>query len=177
MMMLLSIIILFSLIQLSTETSYSCNSTASCGCSINSTVVSRIVNGEPAQTGAWGWAVLLKLGPFMCGGSIVSRSWIITAAHCVEGITASQVTVYAGSNILWSSSQTRHALYIVAHPNYNSTAFTNDIALIKLAYPLVMNDPSIHAICLPSVNSTILGTGEWPIANTTVSDSVSFSDI
>ena len=87
----------------------------------------------------------------------------------------SQVTVYAGSNIRWSGSQNRSASRVVVHPNYEPSTFSNDIALIKLSSPLDMTDSGIHIICLPSINSTVLANGEWPVANTTVSYSLLYS--
>jgi secreted trypsin-like serine protease len=169
--MLLSMIILLFIDQSSTQTVYTCNSNALCGCSTNSTIVNRIINGEMSGTGTWGWAVSLSIQRmYICGGSIVSRSWIITAAHCVDDVNASQVIVYAGSNIRWSGSQSRKGLRIVVHTNYDASTFANDIALIELSFPLDMTDSGIHIICLPSVSSTTLVNGEWPVANTSVND-------
>jgi len=172
-MILFWLIILFTFVQSSIQTIYTCNSNLSCGCSINSTAITRIVNGETATIGAWSWTVSLQIERwFLCGGSILSSSWIITAAHCVENVIASEITVYAGSNIRWSGNQTRIGSRVVVHPNYSSDTSSNDIALIKLASPLEMMNSSIHPICLPSINSTILANGEWPVANTTVSNSL-----
>ena len=49
-------------------------------------VHSRIVGGINAQPGSWPWQVTMDYtgepSPHWCGGSIVSREWIVTAAHC-----------------------------------------------------------------------------------------------
>ncbi|CAF0936786.1 unnamed protein product [Rotaria sordida] len=149
-MILFCMLIFLCIVQSSAQAVYTCNSNASCGCSTNSTTVNRIINGETAEATAWSWTVSLLIEfSYFCGGSILSDSWIITAAHCMEKVKPSDVIVYAGSNIRF-------------------TAYTNDIALIELSFPLNMMDSSIHTLCLPSVHSSILANGEWPVPNTTV---------
>lgn len=49
--------------------------------------VSRIINGEDAAKGEFPWqAVLLQDGRFSCGGAVIARNWIITAAHCTKNV-------------------------------------------------------------------------------------------
>ncbi len=164
------VIILLTVVRTSHQTVYSCNASVSCGCSRNSTVLTRIVGGETASAATWSWAVSLNIAnTYLCGGSIISSSWVITAAHCVNGVKASTITVYAGSNLRWSGTQSRVASQVIVHPDYNTDTYVNDIALLKLATPLIMTDPFVSQICLPSVSSTVLSSGEWPPAGTTVS--------
>jgi len=135
--------------------------------------LARIVGGEEADQGTWGWAVSLFIsdnqGKYLCGGSIISSSWIITAAHCLEGIVPSNILVYAGSNTRWSGTQSRTVSRIIVHSDFNSDDFVNDIGLLQLTSPLNMEDPAVSSICLPSVGSTILAAGQWPLPGTTVS--------
>jgi trypsin len=175
-MQFLCVVILFAVVRPTYQVLYSCNSTTVCGCSKNSATVTKIVGGEDAGIATWGWAVSLQIGPGnICGGSIISKSWIITAAHCFVGYTANQVTVYASSNLPWSGMQIRNVSQIIVNSGYDNTIFINDIALLKLASPLNMSDPAISSICLPSVSASILAAGEWPPINTNVSLFLSFN--
>jgi secreted trypsin-like serine protease len=149
---------------------YPCNSTDVCGCSSNSASVTRIVGGEAADTATWSWAVSISVAnTYLCGGTIISSSWVVTAAHCVYGYSASQVTIYAGSTVRFSSTQRRVASQLIIHSSYNTATHANDIALLGLTSPLTMSDPYVSQICVPYVSSATLAAGEWPAAGTYVS--------
>jgi secreted trypsin-like serine protease len=168
--MFLYILTLFTIIQPSYQVTYPCNSSDVCGCSASSASVTRIVGGEAASAETWGWAVSISVaGTYLCGGSIISSSWVITAAHCVNGYSASQVTIYAGSTVRFSGTQTRVASQIIIYPSYSSVTYVNDIALLQLSSPLSMSDPHVSQICVPSVSSAVLAAGEWPAVGTYVS--------
>jgi trypsin len=163
-------IILLGIVRSSHQTIYSCNAAASCGCSTQPVSITRIVGGENAGTATWGWAVSISIGnTYLCGGSIISSSWVITAAHCVTGYAASQITVYAGSITRFSGTQTRVGSKLIVHASYNPNTYVNDIALLKLTTPLSMSDVHVSTICLPSVSAATLSAGEWPPVGTSVS--------
>ena len=131
--------------------------------------MTRIVGGETAGTSTWGWAVSIYIAPgYLCGGSILSSSWIITAAHCMVMTNASQVTIYAGSNARWSG-QSRSVSRLFVHPGYDAVTKQNDIALLQLATPLNTLDPNVKIICMPSISAAVLAAGEWPPAGLYVS--------
>ena len=99
----------------------------------------------------------------------MSDSWIITAAHCFNAVSASQIVLYAGETSRPRSTQIRNVSRIIVHPGYSVETGVNDIALLQLATPLVMTDPNVNVVCLPAVSETTLADGEWPPAGTSVS--------
>jgi secreted trypsin-like serine protease len=164
-MLSLPIIALFlTLFQPTHQVTYACNATISCGCSAQSAIVTKIVGGENAGENTWGWMVSLLLNETgLCGGTILSSSWVLTAAHCVYNLSPSQVVVSAATNQLLGRKQTSYASSIIVHSGYNSQTVINDIALIKVSTPFNMTDSAIAKICLPAATN-----GDYPPTNSTV---------
>ena len=166
-MLLLTIFLLLLAITSSTsQVTYLCDPNAACGCSTSSAVITKIVGGETALINTWGWAVSLSINDtYLCGGSILSSLWILTAAHCLEDMEPSEVYISAATNQLFGWTQWRIASSIIVHPQYNDETFENDIALIKVSPPLDMTYSGISKICLPSSTTT-----DYPPINSTVNE-------
>ncbi|OWK52516.1 Transmembrane protease serine 2 [Lonchura striata] len=113
-----------------------------CGLSSKSvSIMNRIVGGSGAVLGQWPWQVSLHVqGTHVCGGSIITPHWLVTAAHCVEGRLADPHSwrVYAGilnqDEMLFRSGY--KVQQIISHPDYDTDSKDNDVALMKLETPL-----------------------------------------
>ncbi|ELK28482.1 Plasma kallikrein [Myotis davidii] len=104
----------------------------------------RIVGGTNSSWGEWPWQVSLHVKlpaqSHVCGGSIIGDRWVLTAAHCFDGLTFTDIwRIYAGildlKEITYETPFSR-IKEIIVHHNYSITENTNDIALIKLEAPL-----------------------------------------
>ncbi|XP_076618975.1 trypsin-1-like [Colletes latitarsis] len=118
----------------------------------------RIVNGEAAKPGEIPYQVSLqnKGSSFhFCGGSILNKNYVITAAHCVSDNSAGLIKVVAGTVNLTNPVIQRNVLKIIVHEKYNaSDSWKNDIALLKVDRPFVTSK-QIANVPLPPPNQSI----------------------
>ena len=127
---------------------------STCGCAATKPkfLSSRIVNGYSAAAHSWPWAVALYYNnALLCQGFLVTYEHVVTAAHCVSSIAMTSLQIYAGmySRSTSTNRQIRNISSIMIHPNYSSIDFLNDIAIIKLAAPLITT-AAVGICCLPS---------------------------
>uniref|UniRef100_A0A3Q3ITY0 Peptidase S1 domain-containing protein n=1 Tax=Monopterus albus TaxID=43700 RepID=A0A3Q3ITY0_MONAL len=125
----------------------------------------RIVGGQSAPPGSWPWQVgLVRNGSFFCGGSLINRKWVMTAAQCLPSNDTSNLLVLMGRQSLATSSPSevfRTVTQIINHPNFNPATLDNDIALVRLSSPVNFTT-HVLPICLAASDSTFYnGTDAW----------------
>ncbi|XP_078214718.1 enteropeptidase isoform X2 [Callithrix jacchus] len=125
-------------------------------------ITPKIVGGSNAKEGAWPWVVALYYdGRLLCGASLVSSDWLVSAAHCVYGrnLEPSKWTAILGlhmaSNLTSPHTVSRLIDQIVINPHYNKQRKNNDIAMMHLEFKVNYTD-YIQPICLPEENQVFL---------------------
>ena len=143
---------------------------------------SKILGGVQAAPGAWPWiAALLYANDSnvysaqFCSGVLIDKSWVLTAAHCVQGMSAQGIQVAVGAWDLTAFTGSRTPVRSIRiHPQFSSTSLYNDIALVELTVP-----SSIQPIALfsgesvdntpPSLLGRLVTVLGWGVADSTTS--------
>ncbi|XP_053696258.1 chymotrypsin-like [Sabethes cyaneus] len=106
----------------------------------------RIIFGEEATPGQFPYQIALLsdfiAGTGLCGGSVLTNNFILTAAHCVQNALGGTAIIGAHNRTANEPSQQRIAFGaagIKIHSGYTPTNIRNDIAVVQLNSAIVFN--------------------------------------
>ncbi len=118
---------------------------------------------------------------FICGGFLVDRTTVVTAAHCIQEeisvqLDSTSYTVKVVPNSYFPTMGSMYQIYlglhdntaalngnnpypgkkvlvkqVIKHPKYDDSNNLNDIAILKLASPVQL-DQNVQLACLPNPN-------------------------
>ena len=104
----------------------------------------QVVGGEPVPDGKYKFVTAIRditrgntvYQQQFCGGTLIDRNSVLTAAHCLESVTAPQLRVSVGITNLKEprQGQSRSVVAITRHPRYTTSAlsFRYDAAVLTL---------------------------------------------
>ncbi|CAH2092299.1 unnamed protein product [Euphydryas editha] len=90
---------------------------------------------------------------YQCGGSIISETYILTAAHCLRRV--SQVYVRAGSTVTNIGGTLYNTTQYTRHPFYNRVNKDYDVGLVNIPDGITLDGQNTKAVALPNENTTI----------------------
>uniref|UniRef100_A0A182QNQ3 Peptidase S1 domain-containing protein n=1 Tax=Anopheles farauti TaxID=69004 RepID=A0A182QNQ3_9DIPT len=126
----------------------------SCECGRKKT--QRIVNGVETMVNEFPMMAALidvKTKTVICGATIVTNGFALTAAHCLLQRTTNDTVLLVGDHNIKTGTDTSYSqVYLVAqfmpHSGFTVKPMANDIALVRTQQPIQFN-PAVGPACLP----------------------------
>ncbi|XP_053687224.1 brachyurin-like [Sabethes cyaneus] len=144
----------------------------------------RITNGQEATPGQFPYQVLVissfENGAALCGGSILTRNYILTAAHCVFRVQIGLAIMGVHDRTAFEPSEQGinfEASGVRVHEGYSQTNIRNDIAVVRLNHAIDFN-ARVQPVRIPAagdsrhfagLTGTASGFGRWTDSSTATS--------
>lgn len=126
-----------------------------CGSARRLEASNRIIDGIEAEKGQFPHQVSVKLSlthEHICGGSIISNKFILTAGHCFErDDKPKDIFVYLGALDIINDGIDMNLEKIIIHPSFDIKKLTNDITILKTIETIIFSD-FVQPIPLPTQN-------------------------
>jgi len=124
---------------------------------------SRIVGGQEAKPAEFPWQVAFRWESYygytnlFCGGSLIDKKWVVSAAHCFQRMKRPPFELKVvlgefdvnnddGNEVIIGAKQ------VINHPRYNDHTKDYDISLVELKSEASFSD-YVKPVCLPTSSS------------------------
>ena len=117
-------------------------------------IVEAIIGGESVlNPHEFPWVVGVRTESGKCGGTIITKNLVMTAAHCLFNSKKEfnkAISVLMGhSDISSTLIKKERVQSVLVHPQHGKTKYYNDVALLRLSKDLEFDD-SVQPIGLPT---------------------------
>ena len=122
-----------------------------------------IVGGRSAAAGDFPFMAQVQSSAGSCSGALIARSYVLTAAHCADGVSAADLSVRVGNVDRNTGGVARRVVRLIRHPKYYGNINTpgTDVALLELSLPIT----NVAPLPLAPATSTHLWDGVTAFAN------------
>ncbi|KAJ3659107.1 hypothetical protein Zmor_010814 [Zophobas morio] len=138
-----------------------------CGLSSDRILMKRIIGGDEAKFAQFPWQAFIKIASYQCGGVLVSRKFVATAAHCIITARLKDTLVYLGELDTQDTGKVKElepaelhrVRRRIIHPNFQfrtTQPDRYDLALLELITEAGYSY-HIYPICLPSSDMILTG--------------------
>jgi secreted trypsin-like serine protease len=120
----------------------------------------RVINGQLDRKNDLSWMAYLYIndkdnnGVRECGGSLIDKEWILTAAHCFLNSSGGKIDLSLGGDVsvllnsmtlvpVSQGAKIIKSLHVVVHPDFDPATLDFDIALVKLSQPVTLTPISL----------------------------------
>nr|XP_039262303.1 tryptase-2-like [Styela clava] len=133
------------------------SSSSTCGKNNEPNFFQKIFGGELSTLGLWPWLAVIvdkRSASAACGGSLIHKKWILSAAHCMRArVPFDPADFYALlGTIKISTPSAGHVreeiVRYIPHEDYDPTTSENDIGLIELENEVTYSG-TVMPICMP----------------------------
>ncbi|KAJ8730758.1 hypothetical protein PYW08_002171 [Mythimna loreyi] len=135
--------------------------------------INRIVGGSPTTIDKYPYMSNMQYGLHTiwwytaCGGSLLTTTSVLSAAHCYYGDVTEEWRVILGTSDRWVGGTMHPVSQLVLHAEYSHATLDNDIAIIRLSVPAVYSDvikpariPGSNYVLADNTSLTTVGWGE-----------------